>query len=161
MAMTTSEIYNFVQLTPRIGTSGQPTAGQFATIAAAGYKGVINLAMPDSENAVADEGSKVSEQGMTYVHLPVPFDAPTAAHLAQFSKAMAMFDGQKVWVHCAMNLRVSAFMYHYLTQTEGLEESAARSPVLAKWEPRMDAVWQQFLRAPVSAAASSSSAEDG
>jgi len=147
--MSTTEIYNFVQLTPRVGTSGQPTAEQFAEIAAAGYRGVINLAMPDSENAVADEGTKVSEQGMTYVHLPVPFDAPTADHLAQFTQAMGLFEDQKVWVHCAMNLRVSAFMYHYLTQTEGVADAQARSPVLEKWAPRMDEVWQQFMQAPV------------
>lgn len=147
--MATTDIYNFVQLTPRVGTSGQPTPDQFADIAAAGYRGVINLAMADSDNAVADEGTKVSEQGMIYVHLPVPFDAPTAQHLAQFTQAMGLFREQKVWVHCAMNLRVSAFMYHYLTATEGLTEDAARSPILAKWEPRMDAVWQRFLQAPV------------
>lgn len=149
--MALSEIYNFVQLTPRFGTSGQPTAAQFSDIGAAGYRGVINLAMADSDNAVPDEGSRVSAQGMIYVHIPVPFDAPTAAHLAEFTQAMAMFPEQKVWVHCVMNLRVSAFMYHYLLQTEGVAQEAARSPILAQWEPRMDEVWSQFMRAPINA----------
>ena len=53
--MALSDIYNFVQLTPLVGTSGQPTAEQFSDIGAAGYRCVINLAMADSDNAVPDD----------------------------------------------------------------------------------------------------------
>ena len=38
-----SAIKNFVQLTPLVGTAGQPTKEQFGDIAAAGYVAVINL----------------------------------------------------------------------------------------------------------------------
>lgn len=140
-------ILNFVQLTPLIATSGQPGPEDFTGIAEAGHVAVINIAMPDSDNALADEGRRVTETGMAYVHIPVPFDAPTARHLAQFTEAMAAFQGERVWVHCAMNLRVSAFMYHYLRST-GVAEADARSPILARWAPRMDDVWKQFLEAP-------------
>jgi hypothetical protein len=37
---------------------------------------VINLAMPNSENAIPEEGYIVTARSMTYVHIPVPFDAP-------------------------------------------------------------------------------------
>jgi hypothetical protein len=53
--------------------------------------------------------------------------------------------GKRVWVHCVMNLRVSAFMYHYLKHACGYTEAAARSPVLPRWEPRMDEVWKEFM----------------
>jgi hypothetical protein len=56
-----------------------------------------------------------------------------------------MFEGERVWVHCAVNARVSAFMYHYLRNERGLDEAACRSPVLEKWGPRMDDVWKRFL----------------
>ena len=140
-------ILNFVQLTPLIATSGQPGPDDFAAIGAAGHVAVINIAMPDSENALADEGSRVTGAGMTYVHIPVPFDAPRARHLAQFTAAMSAFEGERVWVHCAMNLRVSAFLYHYLRGV-GAGGAEARSPVLERWAPRMDEVWKRFLEAP-------------
>ena len=72
-------IRNFVQLTPRIGTAGQPSENQFQLIADAGYKTVINIAMPDHPDSIDHEGKLVTELGMNYLHLPVPFDQPKAA----------------------------------------------------------------------------------
>lgn len=140
-----SEITNFVQLTKLIGTSGQPLRGQFAEIATQGYSVVVNLAMPDSDHAIAEEGSIVTSLGMSYIHIPVPFDRPTVDHLRQFFGVMKAFDGKKVWVHCVMNWRVSAFMYHYLRIEKGWKEEDCRSPLLKEWEPGMDEVWRPFL----------------
>ena len=147
------EILNFVQLTADVGTSGQPTVTQFKTIADAGYAAVVNLAMPDSESAIAEEGSIVTGLGMRYVHIPVPFDSPSIDDLRLFISTMNALQGERqgerqggrVWVHCAMNLRVSAFMYHYLHHAKGLDRRTSRSPVFERWEPRMDAVWQNFM----------------
>ena len=144
MAAPLEQIYNFVQLTPNVGTSGQPTADQFADIADAGYRAVVNLAMLDSDNALPDEGALVSANGMIYVHLPVDFAAPTAEQVRRFAGIMDSFGDVPVFVHCAMNLRVSAFMYLYLRHCHGLDDAAARSPILDKWAPRMDEVWQRF-----------------
>ena len=143
--MALTKILNFVQLTPNVGTAGQPSSEQFGDIAAAGYAAVVNLAMHDSDNAVPNEGNIVACLGMTYVHLPVDFAAPTSAHARKFFGVMAVLDGDKVFVHCAMNLRVSAFMYLYLKHIKGFDEAAAQSPMIAKWKPRMDQVWQDFL----------------
>lgn len=139
------QILNFVQLTDSIGTAGQPTAEQFRDIAAAGYSVVVNLAVPDSHNAVANEGSLVTATGMTYVNIPVKWEDPTLADLQRFLRTMRAFEGEKIFVHCAMNMRVSAFMFHYLTLEHGLPPERARSPILEKWAPKMDAVWQRFL----------------
>ena len=69
-------IINEFQITPTICSSGQPTEDQFKRIASLGYDCVVNLAMPDHERSIDREGSIVTSLGMTYVHLPVPFDAP-------------------------------------------------------------------------------------
>lgn len=140
-----SEITNYVQLTEDIGSSGQPDAEQFAAIAGAGFAAVINLAMPDSDHALADEGSIVTGLGMSFVHIPVDFGNPTLDDLRQFIGVMQALEGRKVWVHCVVNARVSAFLYHYLKSFRGLDEAACRSPILEKWEPRMDDVWRNFL----------------
>jgi protein tyrosine phosphatase (PTP) superfamily phosphohydrolase (DUF442 family) len=143
--MAIADVLNFVQLTPRIATSGQPSADQLGDIAAAGYQAVINLALPTSDNALADEAGHVTGLRLAYFQIPVLFDAPRVDELRTFVGLMRVLEDRPVWVHCALNLRVSAFMYHYLRHDLGLAEAEARSPVLAKWEPRMDAVWRAFL----------------
>ena len=136
-------IRNFVQLTKNVGTAGQPTVDQFDSIAAAGYRAVVNIAMPDHEDSLDNEGALVTSLGMQYYHIPVPFDAPQAAHVCQFCKFMQTLEDQKVFVHCVMNFRVSAFMFHYLHKIKGYDESEARSPMFEKWaiEPQ----WQKLL----------------
>lgn len=138
-------ITNYVPMADDLGTSGQPTAEQIGAIAAAGYQAVVNLALPSSDHAIADEGSLVTGHGMSYFHIPVDFAAPTVDDLKQFLGVMRALEGRRVWVHCVVNARVSAFVYHYLRRERHLDEAACRSPILAKWEPRMDDVWRSFL----------------
>ncbi len=138
-------ITNYVPITDDIGTSGQPTQEQFADISAAGYQLVINLALPTSDNAISNEGSIVTELGMSYWHLPVKFDAPTLQELQLFCATLEAWRGKKIWVHCVVNARVSAFVYQYLRHARGLDLHAARSPILDKWEPKMDAIWKTFI----------------
>jgi protein tyrosine phosphatase (PTP) superfamily phosphohydrolase (DUF442 family) len=141
----TARPVNYHQSTDLIATSGQPDEKQFHLIADEGYDVVINLAMHDSDNALPNEGSIVASLGMHYINIPVPFDEPTAEHLQEFIGLLNVFAGKKIWVHCAVNARVSAFMYHYLTKIEALDAEAATSPLLRKWLPKIDEVWKDFL----------------
>ncbi|HWA22582.1 MAG TPA: protein tyrosine phosphatase family protein [Caulobacterales bacterium] len=143
--MSLTAIKAFVPLADDIGTSGQPTREQFAGIAAAGYDAVVNLALPTSDNAIPDEGALVTGLGMAYFHVPVIFESPTQDDLRLFLGVMHSLEGRKKWVHCAANLRVSAFCYHYLRGVRGLDEAAARSPVLEQWAPTMSDAWKNFL----------------
>ncbi len=136
---------NFHQSTEHIATSGQPDRGQFHWIADEGYEVVINLAMHDSNNAIPEEGSLVTSLGMHYINIPVPFDEPTAQHLEEFMGILRVLEKRKIWVHCEVNARVSAFMYHYLTKVIGLSIESASSPVMVKWRPKMDDIWQEFM----------------
>lgn len=138
-------ITNYVPMADDLGTSGQPTVEQFRSIADAGYDAVINLALPSSDHAIPEEGSVVTGLGMSYFHIPVDFAAPTVDDLKQFLGVMRALDGHRVWVHCVVNARVSAFVYHYLKRERKLAETACRSPILEKWEPQMDEVWRAFL----------------
>ena len=142
---STANILNQFEFSPTIATSGQPQREQFADIAAAGYEVIINLAMPDHEHSIADEGAIVTGLGMSYIHIPVPFDAPGADHLVAFTGYMKTLQNHKVWVHCIVNARVSAFFYPYLQQELGWSQEQATSPVLAQWLPTMDATWQRFI----------------
>ncbi len=141
--MGIEEIYNFVQLTDTIATSGQPLEGEFTLIAKSSHKAVINLAMHNSDDAIANEGNIVTTLGMSYFHLPVPFEAPAIEHLKLFFKIMECFKGEKVWAHCAANYRVSAFMYQYLKLLRGISTQEAKSSIFDFWQP--DAAWKGIM----------------
>jgi len=136
-------IRNYVRLTAEIGTAGQPCRDQFKCIADAGFETVINLALPDHPESIDDEGRLVTELGMNYLHLPVPFDAPKADHVRQFCTLLTAQQGRQLFIHCIMNYRVSAFMYHYLGLVKGYSEQQARSPIFDIWE--MEPQWQAFM----------------
>jgi protein tyrosine phosphatase (PTP) superfamily phosphohydrolase (DUF442 family) len=140
-----NKITNFVQITDDVGTSGQPKKDQFKSIADEGFRAVVNLALPSSDHAIAEEGSVVTGLGMSYIHIPVDFKRPTVDDLKTFIGTMEALKGKKIWVHCVVNARVSAFMYLYLKHVRKLDEAAARSPVLEGWTPKMDDTWKQFI----------------
>jgi protein tyrosine phosphatase (PTP) superfamily phosphohydrolase (DUF442 family) len=139
-----SEIYSFHAITDRLGTSGQPTERQFQAIQQAGFQAVINLALPTSDNALANEGSIVTGLGMSYVHIPVDFKAPTSQDFQAFSGMMEAFENQRVFVHCAANMRVSAFVFLYRVLHKGVSESEAQRDLDAIWQP--DEVWSRFIQ---------------
>ncbi len=137
------DIYNYLQINERLATSGQPTSCQFEWIAAAGYATVINLLPADSENSLAGEPELVAELGMRYVHIPVDFKAPREQDFERFAAAMSEARGERTWVHCAANARVSAFVYRYRTAVEGEEPSVAFRDVEQIWQPY--GVWARFI----------------
>ena len=143
-----SKIYNFESMGDLLATSGQPTESQFEDIAQAGYSAVINLALSSSDNAIDHEGSLVCGQNMAYFHIPVDFENPKASDLKLFIGVMEALQGHKVWVHCVVNARVSAFVFKYLTMVKGVDDEAAKTQLLHKWLPQMDDVWRNFLSLP-------------
>lgn len=86
--MKLSEIYKFHAVTKRLGTAGQPTEIQFRAVRESGFEAVVNLALPTSDNALANEGSIVTGLGMSYVHIPVDFKAPTTEDFHAFCGVM-------------------------------------------------------------------------
>ena len=140
-----NDVINFFQITDTIGTGGQPSVSQLYDIAQDGYDVVINLATHNSENAIENEGSIVASLGMTYIHIPVPFEAPTPEHLRKFFGFMNGLSEEKIFVHCAVNARVSAFVFKYLTIERKMQAEKATTPLLAQWLPQMNLIWKNFL----------------
>ncbi len=146
------EILNYVQFNDRIATSGQPLEDEFSFISASGYKAVINIAMHNSDDFVPNEGYIVTELGMSYFHIPVPFEAPTVGQLRLFIQLMECLKNQSVWVHCAANFRVSAFMYLYQRHVYGASIEEAKSSVFEFWHP--DETWKKFMELNIDGVAS-------
>ena len=142
-----SDIYNFLEIPNLYATSGQPSAAQLALIQQAGFDLVINLA-PTSmlENSVVEEAQILEGLGITYTHIPVDFQNPTDADFTAFVRAVESADA-KVWVHCAANMRVSAFTYRYRTQVLGEATDTAGADLQQIWEPM--GVWTDFIQRPL------------
>ncbi|RUR84097.1 protein tyrosine phosphatase family protein [Chlorogloeopsis fritschii PCC 9212] len=136
-------IYNFLQISELIATSGQPTKEEFALIKEAGYQLVVNLALPESPNAVPDEKQIVESQGMEYVHIPVVWDKPNLENVKDFFRVMETNADKRVFVHCAANKRVSAFMYLYRHLHEGINDEEAKKDLHQIWTP--NEIWQRFI----------------
>ena len=121
-----ADIHNFRQAAPDLATSGQPNEDQLAAIAAAGYDLLVNLALHDDPRySLRDEASSVRALRMEYVHIPVQFAAPASSDLVLFCDAMDRARGRRVWVHCAANMRVTAFLGLYWRLREGWPEAKA------------------------------------
>ncbi|RXI48026.1 hypothetical protein CRU99_01850 [Malaciobacter mytili] len=104
-------ILNYIKINDKISTSGQPTLEELKIIADNDFKVVINLALSNSSLALENEDKIVSQLGMTYIHIPVDFENPEIDNLKIFLAILNSFTNIKVWVHCAKNYRVTAFMY--------------------------------------------------
>jgi protein tyrosine phosphatase (PTP) superfamily phosphohydrolase (DUF442 family) len=138
-----SKIQNFRELSSLVATAGQPFQDQFPAIKAADYETVINLAMPNSLDAVPGEADLVRSLGMEHVSIPVVWEQPTLENLNDFFDSMDQRGGKKLFVHCARNMRVSSFMFLYRVLRLGWTQEAARPDLLAIWQP--NPTWQAFI----------------
>ena len=136
-------IVNYLQVSDSVGTAGQPKSEQFADIKDAGYEVIVNLATATSSSALPNERDLVTAQGMTYVHIPVVWESPTTQDLEQFFEVMGQNQDKKVFVHCAMNMRVSSFVFLYRVKRQSVPVEAARQALLKIWEP--NEVWRRFI----------------
>lgn len=137
-------ILNYIKINELISTSGQPTIKQFSLIAQEGFEVVLNLALHDSSNAIENEDKVVTSLGMSYFHIPVNFEEPKLSDVKLFLNTLQALGANKVWVHCAFNYRVSAFMYiyhKYVLQTpfENVDLS-----MFEQWSP--DENWQKLMK---------------
>ena len=138
-----STIYNFCQVSDNLACSGQPREGQLPSIAADGYRVVINLGLADGKYALADEGASVKALGLTYHHIPVQFDNPQMDELTAFINLMNEYSSEKILVHCAANYRASAFTGLYLLSAKKINEQQMRELIESVWQP--DGMWEQFI----------------
>jgi protein tyrosine phosphatase (PTP) superfamily phosphohydrolase (DUF442 family) len=143
-----TDILNYLPTTAALSSAGQPTAEQFATIAAAGFEVVINLALSTSDDALPNESDIVAAHGMTYVHIPVVWENPTMQDLDDFFAAMDAHHGQKIFLHCIVNKRASAFGFLYSVLRAGIPVAEAEKTMHHIWRPNH--TWKRFIDAALS-----------
>jgi protein tyrosine phosphatase (PTP) superfamily phosphohydrolase (DUF442 family) len=138
---------NIVPITPRLVTSGQPSATALAQLGARGYGAVIYLAPASVPSAVADEAAIVSRQGLAYHHLPIRFAEPTPQDYRQLAAQLDVdlreATGRKVLVHCEANFRASSMVFLYRTIALKEDPQLAYESVARVWTPV--GAWRRYI----------------
>ncbi|MBB3939571.1 protein tyrosine phosphatase (PTP) superfamily phosphohydrolase (DUF442 family) [Novosphingobium fluoreni] len=142
-------IINYIAITDRLGTAGQPTEAQFLKLCGDGLEVVINLAPDGLETSLPDEGALLSGLGVEYHHIPVPWNAPSVAQYRRFQDAMASAAGKRTLVHCQANYRVTAFIAPYAQAHLGWTRVEAEALLAQIWNSRPDFAmgedWREFI----------------
>lgn len=136
---------NYVEITPRLATSGQPASAFLEVLKTRGFEVVIYIAPPTVANAVKEEPLVVGRQGPAYANIPVDFGAPTQADFEAFTGLLAAYAGRNILVHCQANLRASSFVFLHRVIHGRESPDAAWESVRRMWEP--DPVWRAFILA--------------
>ena len=127
-------IRNYQLVHGDLASAGQIAYDQIPLLREEGYDIVVNLATADPR-LNAEEGYLVTSSGLTYVQIPVVWQAPTLEDVEMFFDVMQANEGRKVFVHCVANMRASAFVYLYRTLIEGVDEAEARATMNEVWDP--------------------------
>ena len=136
------EAPNVVVISQNLVTSGQPTAEALAGLSAQGFKAVIYLAPSSVHDAVKTEPEVVARQGLEFVHIPIPFGSPTEAHFDSLSAALHRLQGQKVLVHCQVNMRASTMVFLHRVIKNKENPAVAWESVTRVWSP--DGPWKRL-----------------
>lgn len=137
------EAPNVVAISPRLFTSGQPSAEALAGLRALGFEAVLYLAPPTVSDAVRDEPAILARQGIEYVNAPIRFDNPTAADFEAVRAALDRWTDRKVLVHCQINLRASTMVFLYRVLALGVAPEQAYEAVAGVWTPQ--GPWKAFV----------------
>jgi protein tyrosine phosphatase (PTP) superfamily phosphohydrolase (DUF442 family) len=146
-----NSIKAFIPVTDLLATAGQPSAEAISIIRSAGFERVINLGLLGQPYSLPDERGLVEDAGMTYNHIPVPFDAPEPVHFAAFLSEMDSAPAAKVFLHCAANYRASSFAALYAVHRLGWSRARAEVFLAKVWSP--NPVWRAFLDEQLAAVA--------
>ena len=142
-----NKILNHIKINELISTSGQLKIEEFELIANEGFEVVINLAVPTTSNSLENEDKIVSNLNMSYIHIPVSFENPKISDLKLFLNILQSLGANKVWIHCAKNYRVSAFIYVYHKYILHTPFEEIDLSIFDIWQPSL--VWQELMKVSI------------
>ena len=142
-----NKILNHIKINELISTSGQLKIEEFELIANEGFEVVINLAVPTTSNSLENEDKIVSNLNMSYIHIPVSFENPKISDLKLFLNILQSLGANKVWIHCAKNYRVSAFIYVYHKYILHTPFEEIDLSIFNIWKPSL--IWQELMKVSI------------
>jgi protein tyrosine phosphatase (PTP) superfamily phosphohydrolase (DUF442 family) len=134
---------NVVPISPKLVTSGQPSAEALAGLGQQGFQAVVYLAPLTLPDAVKDEPEILARQHIEFVNIPIPFGKPTAQDFEQVAATLDRWKDRKVLVHCEVNMRASSMVFLYRTLRLKEKPELAYEAVEKVWSPR--GVWRELI----------------
>lgn len=114
-------IPNFLKLSDKVWTGGQPWSEHLTKLKDAGIKVIINL-RPHAEYEGGREEAKVKELGIDYFNIPVDGRSPDELDADDFLKLTdEQLKNGPVFIHCAVGTRVGAFWMIRRVMRDGWE----------------------------------------
>ncbi|MAD05898.1 MAG: hypothetical protein CMP86_00630 [Gammaproteobacteria bacterium] len=147
----TKEIPNFRTYSASFASSGQITGHHLKSLQRDGFKRIVYLAYRSHGNA-SDQLSidrQATDLGMSYVHIPVPWQSPSLVDYQTFAAVMNSQPAQKTLLHCQMNYRASAFSFLYRVLELNTPFDEATRDLFAVWNP--DKTWLEFINTVLAA----------
>lgn len=138
-----SDISNYREYSPTFSSSGQPTKDELELLRKKGFGRIVYIALSNSGKAIANEDVIVKELGMDYVHIPVIWDAPTAADFYTFAGVMQRNADRRTLLHCQVNYRASAFSFLYRVLYEDVPVAQAKADMNTVWQP--NETWRKLI----------------
>ncbi|MEB3752961.1 protein tyrosine phosphatase family protein [Acinetobacter sp. MD2(2019)] len=136
LEQTLSKTLNFQFIHQHLFTSGQPTAKQLEHIKEYGVNTIINIALTDASNALANEDRICLELGLNYIQLPIHWELPDPEQaLLVLDMLNSLTHEHTVWLHCAKNYRVSALMYLYRQHYMDMDLPSSQALMHQIWTP--------------------------
>ncbi len=127
-------------------TAGQPTRAGLQRLKALGFDRVLYLAPSTVSDAVADEPALVRAQGLRFDHVPIPWAAPTLAHVDAVFAALETWPNRgRGLVHCQVNMRASAMVFLHRVLVRGHDPEQAWTAVGKVWVP--EGRWRALIDA--------------
>ncbi len=138
-----NQITNFLVINENLFTAGMPSAEQLPAFQYEDIDLVINLAIEDSPSATLNEKEILNSIGISYQNIPVVWENPKFSDLTQFFSIMDENNSKKLFIHCVLNMRVSAFVFLYSVIQRQIDPEIAILNLRKIWEP--NDIWQTFI----------------
>jgi uncharacterized protein (TIGR01244 family) len=111
---------NYVELSARIGTGGQPDQTGIKQLVEKGYKTIINIRTLSEEADLAGEEKLALQLGLRYYMVPFGGQEPQEEQALAFNTLLSALKEEKVFIHCGSGNRVGSLLMIYFTLEEGM-----------------------------------------
>lgn len=111
-----------IKINEQLTVGGQPSAGEITSLAADGFKSVINFRTPGEENQPLSpdaEREKVESAGMNYLHVPVSMKSMDGAKVDAFREQLESLP-KPVFAHCRTGKRAGAMTMMHVAVEQGM-----------------------------------------
>lgn len=124
-------------------SAGMPNAAFIEKLGRDGVDVVINVAPPGASGSLEDEADLVAAAQMAYLNIAVDWNEPSQNQVEQFLDYMKMQQGKRVFLHCQMNMRATAFAMLHRVINQGIDPAKALADMHTIWEPNR--TWAQLI----------------